>query len=546
MSICPKKQNREQLAAIFPVCFAALSFLALTLSYWLSHPLTCAPDQALYINMGELLLSGLRPYVDMYDNNPPLIIYLSVIPAVVAQAFAVPPTLGFSLSVCALSLVSMALGALVLVLARKEGEQAFPLHWSSLYLPAALVILALSYFDLNQRIDFGQREHLFVLLYLPFFILRYCRAGALRLPRSAAWLGVLIGLLAGVGLALKHYFVLVALAPEFVWFLMRRNPRVFFSGEVYACLFAIGVYLLHFCFLDREILSGLFDFVVPIYKEGYSYYTNSFVYNFTTVWRLEFLYLFIASFLALLLAPAAADGGALLFGMLAFGLVSQVIYLLAGQSWQYHVLPVRFASCAALFIEAGLIISRLMRRYPRIGFALGALPVLLLLANSAWGRYAEYISEEEQQDKFDLALLGYRGTGYAGEMSVFAEKILSETKRGDSVLFISPAMSPGYPAIVQTGRRPASRFLHGLTFPLLDAVLQTPNLQNKEKLAALQNKMVKEYGEDIRAHKPRLIFIDRVAVDNRLRTFNFQDSYMNDYKMVEEISGILIYKREGG
>lgn len=536
LSTCPKKENREQLAAISLVCFAACLLLAITLNYWLCHPLTCAPDQALYINMGDLLLSGWRPYVEMYDNNPPLIIYLNVIPAMVAHVFALPPTLGFSLSVCAVSFVTLALSTAVLVHSGVVKDR-------KLSLAASASVLALAYFDLNQRIDFGQREHLFVLLYLPFFYLRYARSQNCRCaPKS---LCILIGVLAGIAIALKHYFLIVAAAPEIVWFLMRRDPRLFFKSEIYACALTILLYLLHFFFLDRQILSGLFDFIVPIYREGYSYYTNSFVYNLTTVWRTEFLYFFIAATLALVLSPLACDSGALLFGLLAFGFASLVIYLLAGQSWQYHVLPVRFAACAALFVESGLLLSWMTKSSSRKRLLYTALLLCGLAGYCGWNRCVEYLYEEENHDKFDLSLLGFRGTAYATEMSPFAEKILAETKRGDSVLFISPAMSPGYPAIVQTGRRPASRYLHGLTFPLLDAVVQTAGTRNRAGLAALQGKMVREYGEDIKDNQPRLIFIDRMTVNDRLRDFGFQATYMKNYKVVDDITGILVYKREG-
>ena len=65
-------------------------------------------------------------------------------------------------------------------------------------------------FDLPGQ-DFGEREHLLLLLALPYLLLAAARAVGREIPASHA---VAIGLLAAAGLLIKPHFVLLWLAIE--------------------------------------------------------------------------------------------------------------------------------------------------------------------------------------------------------------------------------------------------------------------------------------------------------------------------------------------
>lgn len=85
--------------------------------WWLSHPLLIGSDQALYASMAQLFLEGRVPYVDMFDNNPPLAFYLQIPPVVIAQLGNIPLPLSFSMYVSALTLLS---SLLMLTMAAKS------------------------------------------------------------------------------------------------------------------------------------------------------------------------------------------------------------------------------------------------------------------------------------------------------------------------------------------------------------------------------------------------------------------------------------------
>ena len=59
--------------------------------------------------------------------------------------------------------------------------------------------------------DFGQREHIMIVLVLPYILLHALRQSG---GTSQAWIVTLVGIMAGVGFALKPYFLVLYLALE--------------------------------------------------------------------------------------------------------------------------------------------------------------------------------------------------------------------------------------------------------------------------------------------------------------------------------------------
>lgn len=72
------------------------------------HPLTIAPDQSMFVAIGELLLQGKRPYVDFFDVNPPLAFYAHIAPNLVSRYFGTTPPQAFWYTTIALWIYSIA------------------------------------------------------------------------------------------------------------------------------------------------------------------------------------------------------------------------------------------------------------------------------------------------------------------------------------------------------------------------------------------------------------------------------------------------------
>ena len=169
----------------------------------LLHPLRIGWDPALHLQCAQLIVAGGLPYVDMFDVNPPLIWYLDMLPALLSSAGNIPVTLSFNLFMWLLLLLSSSLCAYIALTKLSRDN-------SNLLVNLGL-IFGLLYFNFFLTFDFGQREQIFVLLYFPFLFLRFARYQGAPIRRREA---ILFGILASIGICLKHYFLINAVCVE--------------------------------------------------------------------------------------------------------------------------------------------------------------------------------------------------------------------------------------------------------------------------------------------------------------------------------------------
>ena len=144
-----------------------LLMLAAMVTRVIVDPLWISLDAAINLQYGDLLLDGKTPYVDFVDTNPPIIFYLSAAPVLLARALDAHPIPVFTLLVVALVGCSVLTLASLLSRARASVSPAEARWLTTAW--AGVSFLAW------QCGHFGQREHLWVLAYVPFFVLRWAR-----------------------------------------------------------------------------------------------------------------------------------------------------------------------------------------------------------------------------------------------------------------------------------------------------------------------------------------------------------------------------------
>jgi hypothetical protein len=110
------------------------------------------------VHFAELWIEGRTLYVDLFDVNPPLIFILSVPAALVARLSGLPAMVVWTLQVGALA-VGMAACAWRLMRSRVGGGSL------AFWVLAGLVPFLLLGFPLEH---FGQREHVFMVLTVPY------------------------------------------------------------------------------------------------------------------------------------------------------------------------------------------------------------------------------------------------------------------------------------------------------------------------------------------------------------------------------------------
>jgi hypothetical protein len=159
-------------------------------------------DAAWYLHMSRVLLDGGTLYRDVIDTNPPLIVYLTVPPVWIARQLGVGDVVLFKAYVFCGAFLSLLVCA---VLVRRAWASAS--ETARALLVTVLVFLVLPFV----KGDFGEREHLAVLLTLPYVLAAASWIGGQPLGAVAA---TLIGVAGGLGFAIKPHFLLPWIAVE--------------------------------------------------------------------------------------------------------------------------------------------------------------------------------------------------------------------------------------------------------------------------------------------------------------------------------------------
>lgn len=168
------------------------------------------PDIAWLLYVAGRVLDGARYGVDVVEVNPPLIVWITMLPVAIARVTGLGAAPLYQLMV-----------ALLVAGTATWSAGIFRRHPRLVCGSAAawLGALTLALLALPLGRAFGQREHLAVVLTLPYLLLAGFRAGGGIPSRGEA---VAAGIAAGVGFALKPYFLLPLLLVELS---LRRRVR---------------------------------------------------------------------------------------------------------------------------------------------------------------------------------------------------------------------------------------------------------------------------------------------------------------------------------
>ncbi len=502
----------------------ALAFIILILNkayFWSGHPLLTYPDQSAYFAMAEMITQGKLPYIDFFEWNPPLIMYLNLIPVFVSRILHIPAALAMNFSVLGLSAIS---SLIALRVAYKYLSQQHFL----VFLP---MIFAVAYFSQDILVNIGEREHLFVLAYLPFFVLRSIvwQSDTNCEKPISKFDAVLCGLLAGVGMALKPQFVASAAIVDLFFFFQFKSVKSLVRPEIYAVLSVFAAYLLCCLMLPSAVWDVYFHQVVPLYLSGLSYSSETLMPMLRA--NGDFYIPFLHLILTLSAAIALSRHSHLIAPLAAFSLSFVFHYIYGAQSWPYRFLPMT----AALFMLDGLIFAiafaGILSGLKQERFALPVLAFAMLAVALTLTRQVINIEREcyKGATLFDMSPLGYQGKCLKSDLDPLFFFIVDKTSPTDSAFFMGTGIGPGYPAILQSGRQQGSRYIFCL-LPFLDYCLNQTHAKRWQEMTDL---VVANYGKDIASNKPAMIIVQKRVVLDLLVQQNFFVRYMSDY----EISG---------
>jgi hypothetical protein len=381
-------------------------------------------DVAWLLYLADQMLEGRKLYVDLIEINPPLIVLLSTLPVAFARAVGLPQIPVFLATVA------------VAVLACAWCTAELLRNYSALFRRRfrTFVVIATVLF-LLPGVEFGQREHLLIAFILPYLALLALRLqGVATLPAPAAALAV--GILAGIGFALKPYHLLAFAMLEAL--ALARRLRPWRRGE------AIGavLFLLGYALSIQLFFPAYLERIVPLTRDLYG---ASNVPVPLLLFKARYLFASLAAVFLLVRADVGRISRQPLVWVLAAVATNGLIaYLVQQKSWFYHRIPGETAATLLFAYWAAEIIRAEHQRLVRAAQVSLATVAVLLGALSA--------AMIDRQGRNLLDALSPQST-----LEYRVAELIRRTG-ATSLMVFSQALTPAFPVVNVTGVRWTSRF----------------------------------------------------------------------------------------
>jgi hypothetical protein len=496
-------------------------------------------DAGILLDCARLTLHGWVPYVDYGDMNPPMTLYVHTIPVYLARALGIEIPTMFHIFVLVLAVYSAV--ALILLLSRLTPVFSLP---SRLVLSAVCILFSIWVLRAG---EFGQREHLFTLAYVPWLYCRAIRHGCGDVP---AWMSIVIGLIGGPLFLLKpHFCVIVALAEVWLLFLSRRFSTLS-CPEILVLAGWVVTYAVHFCFLPSEMLEAFFFRWLPFAMANYDVYDHSvsdIAAQFSTkFWLLQILAI-LAGLVLMAKPPLPYNWKLQLHGLVASILLASGIFVAQHKGWTYHLLP---AISLEMLLAATLVIM-FLERVPAVSFLSKVGPAVRT------GMFL-FVCFCLSSLGIAMAYAVFQSGNVPNSINDFVRVINQQVAPDEKVAFISTSVSPAYPTLIYAKRLPGTRFLQAAPIAFFYKGVQpakdgSPPYRTPSETTPEERKFLNELGSDILKHRPKLVFIDATdncqacpkgfRVEEYLATAGWLQKFMSKYRLTGSLHGFAVYVR---
>lgn len=416
-------------------------------------------DTAWYLIATREWLGGAELYTRLIEVNPPLNFYFTVPAISLADLLGISDTNG---SYLALSLLIFLILYWCCAILRDElhvspGQRAALLSG----ITVAFVAPALN--------NFGQREHLMVILTMPWLL------GELASEPKLHRRQIVRAIVAALGICLKPHFVLFPAAVTVLLILRERSPRPLVSAGNFTFL-AVGLGYIGFV---AAVHPAYLSQIVPIAQEVYGAYGATFGIVFFRIAIEIILALVLAR---VVLSRSTQHPGADLFAVMA--LAGLGCYFLQGTGFGYHAIPFR----AYAFIGFCFVI--VLNPLPKVIMVTTGLAAISLMAiNIERGFYQNNAALEIADVAQDLGGI-------------------------DSLMVLSSFVHAGPSTAIASGARWVSRYPANWLVPGALNRLEKIDCENDPAICAtLETIAQRNRGDnltDIAATPPDLLVIDQI------------------------------------
>jgi hypothetical protein len=276
---------------------------------------------------------------DYFENNPPMILYLYIPPVILAKLFSLN-------SVVAMRLYVYFVAALSLIVCYDLLKKIFSGRdeFFSRYL---LVVLAITFLILPAN-DFAQREHLALVLTMPYFLLA---AYQLEGKTIAPFFAAMIGIMSGLGFAIKPYFLAPLLFVELYYMYCKRSLFASMRPDFQAIMLVMVSYVLIVFLANPDYMFVVLPFV-------WRWCHLSDVLPWAIILSVNTFY-FICAALIFYFIQRNTNPYKKVMSVLVLAILGYLLsYFMQLNSYKYHIIPaVSFSIILASFLYGFLIIK---------------------------------------------------------------------------------------------------------------------------------------------------------------------------------------------
>ena len=460
--------------------FTACLFI-LVLSILLQAQILVTGDITWLMRIGEKFLAGGHYYTDFFEVNPPMCIYIYLIPVLMSKLFAIT----FTTSLLIYS-YSIAIGSWLFCysLFKKILQDS-----KSFYRINLTIFLTFLYFILPAH-AFGQREYLFVVLFMPYLLITVLRAKQQIYCRG---LTLLAGLLAGIGLAQKPFFLSTWLLIELYLILKFKNIFYGLRNETLAIIGVLCFYAISIFVLTPEYLTKILPIINTFYYVQVQFPIIVLLLRPILVYSaiLFFLYSFSQQY---------CRQKELLAILLLATFSGLIIYLMQHTLWFYHTLPLATFSallCTALVSEYwqrnNLFLIQDVDRETLKKLIYNIILFLLLTFPIGIGVYSQLGSFKQAVDFFDKPTFKLAKSNPGKSIFIFTEDITTNYPFFDYTQVATPSKFPCLWLISAAER--------------LSATIKAPVTQQKAQ--DTKEFVINTTIDDLLQNQPSYIFIER-------------------------------------
>lgn len=492
-------------------CLAIIVLIAIGLQ---THTIISG-DITWLMHVGKRYLAGGRYYQDFVEVNPPMAIYLYLIPVILSTFLSISFITSITLYIFGVAALTWLVCCYLLKKIFAPADKTIR-YCFEIMLAFALFILP--------TYAFGQREHFFVMLMLPYFLLAVLRLHKQSINKPTA---ILIGIIAGIGFSIKPFFLLAWLFIEIHMLAKAKSLKINFRIENFSVMLLFLIYAISIILFTPEYVKQIEALIKPTYYLNFHVSLSLLLINHLFVYCVILLIIYGLT-RRKLHYQAFVD-------LLAISMVSMLVNYITQQTlWFYHILPALFFAVLLLtlitadYIKANNPLKSNSITWPFFSH-LGTIFILLAL-----------------QIYIFFVAFGNIKTSYYLTKALFDNPILPIAKSANKhpIYILTDNIAINYPLIDYANTYSPSAFPCLWLISAAHKLGQADKSPAKQQLATqIANFVRTKEINNIIKHKPLFIFVqhkDNIVLLNRnslftysykveqLPTFNFLAYFLQD------------------